>query len=219
MDDSIFKYCEDHTSQPSAEINDIYRSIALHTAMPHISSTPYQGQLLRLLSLMVRPRLAVEVGSFAGFGAVHIAQGIPEDGCLHIVEANEECEPLITEHLQQAHVAHKVQLHIGQGADVIPQLPDGIGLAFVDADKLNYERYYDLLLPKMAPGGLLIFDNMLWYGRVMETAETDLRCDRSTRIIQALNSRITADPRVDNILLPLRDGLMICRVREDDEKC
>lgn len=212
MTDTLNKYCEEHSSQPDAALNAIYRGIALHTANPHMASTPYQGVLLQMLTQVKQPQVAVELGSFAGYGAVCIARGLAPGGVLHVVEAEEEYEELICENARQAQVEERIRLHIGQALDVLPTLPDGIDLAFVDADKENYEQYYEMLLPKMNAGGILLFDNMLWYGRVLETPETDLRCDRSTRIIQQLNRRITEDPRVENILLPVRDGIMMCRV-------
>lgn len=213
MSVTIDDYCDAHTSQPEGVLNDIYRSIALHTANPHMSSSPYQGVLLEMLVSLKQPRIAVELGSYAGYGSVCMARGLAPDGMLHVVEANEECEYLIRQHLDMAGMSARVSIHIGQALEVIPQLPDGIEVAFVDADKVNYQQYYDMLLPKMASGGLLILDNMLWYGRVLESPETQLRCDRSTRVIQQLNDYITNDTRVSNILLPLRDGVMVCMVR------
>lgn len=213
MDTSaIENYCAQHTSAPDDALRSVYRSIAMHTVNPNMSSSPYQGVLLQLFTQMTAPAIAVEIGSFAGYGAISIARGMPAGGTIHVIEANEEYEETILHHAQMASVSDRIRLHIGQALSIIPILPDGIGLAFIDADKTNYENYYRLLLPKMRPGGILIFDNMLWYGRVMEEPETQLRCDRSTRIIQHLNDLITADPRVDNILLPVRDGLMLCRV-------
>ena len=119
-----------------------------------------------------------------------------------------------------AGISDRIRLHIGQAKDIIPSLPDDIGLAYIDADKENYSLYYTLLLPKMRPGGILLFDNMLWYGQVptLDTNPsafgTQLRRDRDIHAIHDLNRRITDDPRIDNILLPLRDGLMLCRVKE-----
>lgn len=213
MDEQLYQYCEEHTSAPDDALRSIHRSIALHTANPNMASSPYQGQMLQLLTQLAAPEIAVEIGSYAGYGAVCIARGLPKNGTLHVIEVEEEYEDLILHHARMASVEDKINIHIGTAIELIPQMPDGIGLAFVDADKLNYETYYDLLLPKMRAGGLLLFDNMLWYGRVLDTAESQLRTDRSTRVIQQLNSHITHDPRVDNILLPLRDGLMICRVK------
>lgn len=213
MDEQLYQYCEEHTSAPDDALRSIHRSIALHTANPNMASSPYQGQMLQLLTQLAAPEIAVEIGSYAGYGAVCIARGLPKNGTLHVIEVEEEYEDLILHHARMASVEDKINIHIGTAIELISQMPDGIGLAFVDADKLNYETYYDLLLPKMRAGGLLLFDNMLWYGRVLDTAESQLRTDRSTRVIQQLNSHITHDPRVDNILLPLRDGLMICRVK------
>lgn len=218
--DAILDYCARHTAQPDATLQAIYRSVALHTANPHMASTPYQGALLQLLAAIIQPSIAVEIGSHAGFGAVCIAQGMGGCGTLHLIESNEEYQPLIMRHAQMASVQNAIQLHIGDASHLIPTLPDGIGFAFVDADKEQYDHYYTLLLPKMRPGGIMLFDNMLWYGRVVEAEQqpdhpqSQLRCNRQTQAIHQLNCRITADPRVDNILLPLRDGLMLCRVKD-----
>lgn len=211
--DAIEDYCDRHTSQPDLALRDIYRSIALHTANPHMASTPYQGQLLQMLTQMCTPNIAVEIGSYAGYGAVCIARGLPADGLLHVIEIDEEYEDIILHHAKIAGVSDKIRLLIGDAQDLISTLPDDIGLAFIDADKINYVSYYQMLLPKMKHGGIMIFDNMLWYGRVTETCDSQLRCDCSTREIQRLNDIITADENVDNILLPIRDGLMICRVK------
>lgn len=211
---TIEDYCAQHTSAPDEQLNAIYRSIALHTANPGMSSSPYQGVLLEMITRTLSPTVAIEVGSYAGYGAVCIARGLPQGGILHAIEANEEYEEMILRHAQEAGVQDCIKLHIGQALDILPTLPDGIGLAFIDADKTNYINYYNLILPKMRPGGLILFDNMLWYGRVIEEPKTQLRCDRSTRIIQQLGDTLTADPRIQNILLPIRDGLMICRLCE-----
>lgn len=209
----IERYCEEHSSSDNPALSQIYRSVMLYSANPQMASTPYQGLLLQMLAAIAKPRIAIEVGSYAGYGAVCIAKGLPQDSTLHIIEVDEEHEDSILRHTAAAGVADKVLLHIGPALDVIPTLPDGIGFAFVDADKVNYSRYYDLLLPKMETSGLLLFDNMLWHGRVEDNpTHSHLRCNQSTRIIQELNTRITADPRVQNILLPIRDGLMLCRI-------
>ncbi len=212
LTNTIEDYCAEHTSVPGRPLNDIYRSVALHTANPGMSTSPYQGVLLEMLTRLVSPTVAVEVGCYAGYGAACIARGLPEGGVLHTIEANEEYEEMIMRHASMAQVRERIKLHIGQALKILPTLPDGIGLAYVDADKTNYANYYDLILPKMRPGGLLLLDNMLWYGRVVEEPKGQLRCDRSTRVIRELGAAITADPRVENILLPLCDGLMVCRV-------
>lgn len=217
---SSTRYCEENTSKPDPSLAAVYRSIALHTANPQMASTPYQGMLLQILASVIQPNIAVEIGSHAGYGAVCIAKGMGDRGVLHLVEANEEYEQMILRHAAMTETTQRIQLHIGQALDIIPSLPDGIDMAFVDADKENYPGYYSLLLPKMNKGGILLFDNMLWYGRVCsqpanpDNASSHLRRDRDTRAIAALNSIITSDPRVENILLPVRDGIMLCRVKD-----
>ena len=212
-------YCACHTTPLDDGLACVYRSVMLHTANPHMASSPYQGAFLRLLASMVQPDIAVEVGSHAGFGALCIAEGMAGKGTLHLIEAEEEYEPLIRGHARTAGVGHCLQLHIGQAAELIPTLPDGIGFAYVDADKENYGLYYSLLLPKMKRGGVMLFDNMLWYGGVLGVDSgnggtvSHLRSHRDARAIHSLNGLITADARVDNILLPIRDGLMLCRVK------
>lgn len=212
--DAIDEYCSRNTSAPDDSLNAIYRSIMLHTHNPQMSSTPYQGMLLQILTRIATPTLAVEVGCFAGYGTVSIARGLPKGGILHAIEVDEEREEMIRKHLAMTSLSDRVCLHIGPALDIIPTLPDNIDLAFVDADKTNYLNYYRLLLNKTRPGGILIFDNMLWYGRVTQETDSQLRCDRSTRTIQQLNKAITDDPRIENILLPIRDGLMVCRVKD-----
>lgn len=217
-------YCAQHTTPPDEALYAVYRSVMLHTATPHMASTPYQGTLLQMLAAIIQPEVAVEIGTQAGFGAMCLARGMNGRGTLHLVEANEEYEPIIRRHAKATGLDQRLQLHIGRAADVIPILPDGIALAYIDADKENYSLYYTLLLPKMRPGGILLFDNMLWYGQVptLDTNPsafgTQLRRDRDIHAIHDLNQRITDDPRIDNILLPLRDGLMLCRVKESYSK-
>lgn len=207
-DSEIQQYAERHTSALEGAIGDVYRSIQLHTANPHQSSTPYQGLLLQMLSRMVKPQRAVEIGVFAGFSAINIAEGLRPDGMLYAIEADEECAAMIEQNLREAGVEDKVKLCIGPALDIIGHLPDALDFVFVDADKRNYLNYYEQILPKMRTGGVLVFDNMLWYGNVLKAD-----ADAETEVIKQLNDRITSDERVRNILLPIRDGLMLC------EKC
>ena len=212
-------YCVAHTTPLDDQLNAVYRSVQLHTANPHMASSPYQGIFLQMLASSLRPDIALEIGTHVGFGTSCIARGLDQNATLHTIEANEEYEPLIREHTKTAGIQANIQIHIGNAEKIIPSLPDGIGLAYIDADKENYPLYYNLILPKMKEGGIILLDNMLWYGRVVDlecnpdTAENQLRCNREARIIHKLNQDITADERVDNILLPFRDGIMMCRVR------
>lgn len=207
IEKKVVEYCEDHSTQPDEELYNIYRSINLQTANPHQSSTPYQGLLLQMLAEMQKPRTAVEIGCFAGYSTICIARGLAAEGKLHAVEGEIEYRDRILGNAHKAGVEDQIVIHIGQALDVIPTLPDEIDFAFVDADKQNYINYYHQLLPKMSQGGLLIFDNTLWYGRVLNPDDRN----REVQILRQLNDLIQADASVQNILLPVRDGLMICR--------
>ena len=210
---SISDYCQSHTSPNDASLDAIERSVYLHTPNPHQSSDAFQGRFLQILSAIIQPKVVVELGVYAAFSTVCLAQGLARDGRLYAVEADEERETLIRQHLQMAGVENRVQLCMGKALEVMPSLPDEIDLAFVDADKEHYPDYYQLLLPKMRQGGVLLFDNMLWYGKVLDPANSQLRADREAQIIAQLNDTIQQDPRVENILLPIRDGIMLCRKR------
>lgn len=203
-------YAESHTSSEDEVLYGINRSIHLHTANPRMSSGPYQGRLLQILSELVAPKVAVEIGVFAGYASICIARGLAQGGRLYAIEADEEFESMIRRHLAEAGVDDRVEVVMAQAKDAIPALPDGIDLAYLDADKVSYLDYYELLVPKMNRGGLLLVDNILWNGKVLfEQPEGD----KETIVLQSLNDRIQSDPRVENVLLPIRDGLMLVRVK------
>lgn len=203
------EYAALHTSEQDEVMYAIDRSIHLHTANPRMSSGPVQGRLLQILSEMLRPHTAVEIGVFAGYASVCLARGLAQGGRLYAVEAEEEYEDMIRRHLAVAGVADRVELAVGRALSVIPSLPDQIDLVYLDADKICYLDYYELLVPKMRQGGILLIDNMLWGGKVLFPQPQG---DRETAVLKALNDRIQTDPRVENILLPFRDGLMLARV-------
>lgn len=202
--DAITRYCEEHSSQPDGQLHRLYRRIWLETAVPHQSSSPYQGLFLEMLTRAKRPRLAVEVGAFMGYSTVCIARGLADGGMLHTIEGNEEYIQPIEENLTTCGMRNRVTIHNGDAHSLLPTMPDGIELAFVDADKQSYRQYYELLLPKMAQGGLLLLDNMLWYGNVIEPDSHEATA------IDGLSRSLAADQRIRCTLLPLRDGIMIC---------
>lgn len=205
--DDTLAYCEAHSTPQDATLREVYRDIQLHTAVPHNSTSPYMGHVVSTLCKMIRPMVAVELGVFGGYGTICIARGLADGGRLYAIEAEEEYEPMIRRHLHTAAVDSSVDLMIGKALDVIVELPDNIDFAFIDADKLNYINYYEALLPKMSRGGWLLFDNMLWYGNVVNH-----HTDATTQLLSSLNDKIASDPRVECLMLPLGDGVMVCRV-------
>lgn len=206
--DKTLDYCYAHTTPPDPIWTLVERATHLRTLSPQMLSGPYQGMLIRFLTQMIQPRRVMEIGTFTAYTSICIAQALPHDGMLHTIEVNDELAWLIRSHLKDAGMENKVQLHIGDAAQVIPVLDEVFDLVFLDAGKLDYPQHYELALAKTRPGGFLLADNVLWDGKVANGDEKD----ETARVLRAFNDFIQQDPRVENILLPVRDGLLLMRV-------
>ncbi len=205
--DRSFEYCFAHTSPTEAILLELERETHLRTLSPQMLSGDYQGTLLRFLSQMINPRRALEIGTFTGYTAICIAQGLTPDGLLHTIEVNDELRWITQKYFQKAGLSHKIRLHVGDAATVIPSLDEVFDLVFMDAGKLDYAKHYELALAKTRAGGYLLADNVLWDGKV---AGAD-RKDETAIALRAFNDFVHQDLRVDNILLPIRDGIMMMR--------
>ncbi len=211
VDNKLFQYCEDFSDAPDTVLYELERETHLKTLAPQMMSGALQGQLLRLLSQLKRPRLALEIGTFTGYAAICLAQGLADGGKLHTIEVNPEREYLIRKYLKKAGLEGRVELHIGDALQLIPDLPAPYDLVFIDAGKQHYRTYYELIIDRVAPGGLILADNVLWSGKVA----TELReTDPDTRKLHEFNTLLKADERVESLLLPIRDGLLAARKRE-----
>lgn len=204
-----WEYCLAHTTEPSAILSALDRETNLKTLSPQMQSGPYQGTLLRFVSQMIRPRRILEIGTFTGYSTLCLAAGLEADGLLHTIEANDELAWIIGKYTAEAGLASKVRLHLGDAGQIIPTLDEVFDLVFLDAGKLDYQQHYEMALPKIRPGGFLLADNVLWDGKV---AGGDNK-DETARVLRAFNAQVHADERVENIVLPLRDGLMMVRKR------
>lgn len=205
--DKTLDYCYTHTSPVDASLQAAERVTHLRTLSPQMLSGPYQGMLIRFISQMIRPLRALEVGTFTGYTAICIAQGMPEGGVLDTIEVNDELGWLIRSNLQGAGVEGQVRLHLGDAAHIIPTLDAGFDLVFLDAGKLDYAKHYELALAKTRSGGFILADNVLWDGKVAGGDEKD----ETARVLRDFNDFVQHDPRVENILLPIRDGIMVMR--------
>ena len=165
-----------------------------------------QGRFLSLIAKLMHPRRILEIGTFTGYSALCLAEGLAGDGVLTTLEANDELENLIRTYIHAAGFSKKIDLRIGDALEIIPTLDDVFDLVFIDAAKRDYPTYFDLVVPKVRSGGLIIADNILWSGRVAEEIK-----DLDTTIIDGFNKKVLADGRVECLLLPLRDGLMMAR--------
>jgi caffeoyl-CoA O-methyltransferase len=200
-------YCLQHTTPVAPVLEQLERATHLYTLSPVMASGPYQGMLLQFISYMIKPKRVLEIGAFTGYAAICLAQGLPEDGLLHTIEVNDELAWIAKTHFEKAGLAHKIILHHGDAALVAPNLGEWFDLVLLDAGKLDYPEHYELALSIMKSGAFLIADNVLWDGKV---ASGDTR-DETAVLLRHFNTMVQSDDRVENILLPIRDGLMLVR--------
>ena len=210
----IPKEIEDYALKNSdAEIEvlqKLNRETHVRMTMPQMLSGHMQGLMLQMFSKMIRPKNILEIGTFTGYSAICLAQGLQEGGLLHTIDVNEEFKPMILRYIKLAGLEGKIRLHIGPAVNILPTLKEEFDLVFIDADKENYSAYYDLVFHRVKQGGYIIADNVLWSGKVLNSA---MKMDFETKSLLEYSRKINADPRVENVILPLRDGLMIARKR------
>lgn len=209
-EDKLLQYCLEHSGTPGPVLLALERETHLRTIQPQMLSGPLQGMFLQMISRMLQPRRILEIGTFTGYSAICLAQGLPHDGMLHTIEADDELEPIIRKYVRMAGLEAKITLHLGDAGSVVPRLQEIFDLVFLDAGKQDYWQHYERALPKMRPGAFLLADNALWAGKVLHDER-----DPAARALRDFNERVHADERVENLLLPLRDGLMMVRKREN----
>jgi predicted O-methyltransferase YrrM len=208
IDPQLIDYAEHHTSPESDLLQRINRETNLEVLMPRMLSGHLQGRILAMISKMVNPVYIVEIGTFTGYSALCMAEGLRKSGKLITIEYNEELQQRILGYFNESEYANLIDLRIGDAMQILPTLAKGIDLVFIDADKTNYLNYYNIILDKLNPGGYIIADNVLWSGKVIEKVNLD---DADTIALKKFNTFVQEDERVENILLPLRDGLMLIR--------
>ena len=201
------EYIEAHTTKADATLAELYRETHLHVMNPRMASGPVQGQFLQFICQMMQPKRVLEIGTFTGYSAICLAKALPTEGKLITIEANVEYEDIIRKYFSKAQVADKIDLIFGDAKKVIPTLPNGFDFVFIDADKISYPTYYDLVIDKVNVGGFILADNVLWEGKVLN-ANTK---EHDTQAIITFNNKVQDDPRVENVLLPIRDGLLMVR--------
>ena len=209
IDEDLQRYAEEHTSPESELLHKVNRQTHLSVMKPRMLSGHMQGRLLAMFSHMIKPKQVLEVGTYTGYSALCLAEGLQEGGTLHTIDINEELEERVRGYFEEAGLSQSINYYIGNALDIIPTIDATFDLVFIDADKINNAAYYDMVIDRMAPGGYIIADNVLWSGKVLEKYRKKL--DEDTAALLAFNKKVHDDPRVENILLPIRDGLMIAR--------
>ncbi len=202
----INAYCQSHTTPPSDVLYELERATHLKTLSPQMLSGHMQGTVLRFISGMLRPDVVLEIGTFTGYSAICLAEGLSKEGVLHTIDPNPELRHISQEFFAKAGIEKKVVSHLGKAEEIIPNLDLVFDLVFIDAGKQQYALFYDLIIEKVRPGGIILVDNTLWSGKVVLEKK-----DADTRVIDEFNKKVHEDKRVENVLMPIRDGLMMIR--------
>lgn len=208
IDSELEKYAETHSSKESDLLYRLNRETHLKVLIPRMLSGAMQGKLLEMLSLMIRPKQILEIGTYTGYSAICLAKGLAVDGVLHTIEKNPELENIAKKYFAKAEIEHQINYHLGNALDVIPKIEEFFDLVFLDADKENYLNYYHLIFDKIRSGGYILADNVFWSGKVLTTPNPQ---DKEAIGIIEFNKFIQQDERVENVMLPLRDGLSLIR--------
>jgi caffeoyl-CoA O-methyltransferase len=206
INSSLQEYAEQHTTPESAILKRVNRDTHAYVLRPRMLSGHLQGRVLSMISHMIKPGRVLEIGTYTGYSAICLAEGLRPGGKIITLDINEELEDQVRKNFTDAGIQEQVDYRIGNALDIIPTLTDTFDLVFIDADKENYGRYFDLVIDKVRPDGFILADNVLWSGKVV--AE---KPDKDTRAIIDFNRKIQEDPRVENVLLPIRDGVMLIR--------
>jgi len=203
-------YLEEHTTDEDQLMHEVNRQTHLTTYYPRMLSGKVQGKFLEFISKMMRPESILEIGSFTGYSALALAKGLSPTGKLITIDINEELETTLRNHFSQSEHAAQIELLIGNALEIIPTLNLVFDLIFIDGDKEQYTDYYEVALEKLKPGGFMLIDNVLWSGKVFEENASS---DKETSGIIALNDMVTHDPRVEQVMLSIRDGILMIRKR------
>lgn len=202
-------YVTQHSENEPELLQELSRQTHLKVLQPRMLSGHFQGRVLSLVSKLIRPKTVLEIGTYTGYATLCLAEGLTENGSIHTIDVNEELYDLQRTFFDKSGKGKQINQHIGQAADIIPTLNQKFDLVFIDADKKNYSLYFDLIIDKMNSGGIILSDNVLWSGKVLDNINPN---DKQTVAINAYNQKLKEDPRMETILLPIRDGLSISRV-------
>jgi|APTNR8051073442_1049403.scaffolds.fasta_scaffold18640_2 predicted O-methyltransferase YrrM len=208
IDPDIEAYCEAHSGEESTHLRALRAETYASVQLPDMLSGHVQGRLLSLLSKLTQPKLALEIGTFTGYSALCLAEGLAPGGTLHTIDIFTPVAAMADRYFRKADMHRRIQQHIAPALEVIPRIEGRFDLVFIDADKSNYTNYLDMVIDRMNPGGLIIADNVLWSGKVLDKA-TDQ--DSDTKGLAAYARRVNTDDRLESVLLPLRDGLLVSR--------
>ncbi|MDC3153608.1 O-methyltransferase [Bacteroidota bacterium] len=210
LPENIQKYISDNSQSESLILKELNRYTNSKVILPRMLSGHVQGRFLSMISKLVNPEIILEVGTYTGYSCLCLAEGLKKNGKIITIEKNEEFASIAKKFFDRSKYKEKISLHVEDAASAIQNINEKIDLAFIDADKLNYTKYYDMLFPKLKAGGLIVADNVLWSGKVTEEVG-----DNETQSIKNFNTKVKNDERVENLIVGIRDGIMVCQKIKD----
>lgn len=209
LPENLDDYVVAHSAQEPAHLKALTKETYQKILQPRMLSGAYQGRVLSMISKLVNPKSILEIGTFAGYSALCLAEGLQDNGTLHTIDIKEEMQDFQRKHFDASPYGSQIIQHLGQALDIIPTIDTTFDLVFIDADKRNYINYFYTIIDKMNPGGIILSDNVLWSGKVVETLK---KKDVDTKVLLDYNILLNEDSRVETVLLPIRDGLTVSRV-------
>jgi len=209
IDEQLSAYAEKHTTAEPELLQKLNRDTYANVLIPRMLSGHLQGRILSMFSHMIQPKRILEIGTYTGYSALCLAEGLTPDGKLITMDINEELEDRVRRYINDSDYSSQIDFHVGNALEIIPTLEDELDLVFIDADKPNYSNYFDLVIDKLRTGGIIIADNVLWSAKVLDPEQ--LANDEDTKALHEFNEKMQQDSRVENVLMPVRDGLMVVR--------
>ncbi|MGF1557968.1 MAG: O-methyltransferase [Flavobacteriaceae bacterium] len=209
LSEALENYIKAHSENEPPVLQQLTRETHLKVVQPRMITGHFQGRVLSMLSKLIHPRYILEIGTYTGYSAICLAEGLQQNGQLHTIDINEELTDLQRKYFDQTTFGQQIVQHIGDALAIIPTLEMTFDLVFIDAEKVSYDAYFEAVIKKTKRGGIILSDNVLWTGKVIEPLDPK---DKATKVLLDYNSKLKEDPRVETVLLPIRDGLTVCRV-------
>lgn len=209
LPESLENYITLHSENEPDILRKLTRETHLKVVQPRMITGHYQGRVLSILSRIIRPGRVLEIGTYTGYSAICLAEGLPDDGLLHTIDINEELSEIQRKYFDRSGFGNKIIQHTGDALKIIPEFNQIFDLVFIDAEKKMYDAYFEAVIKKTKPGSIILTDNVLWSGKVIDPVD---KKDVVTRNLLAYNKKLKNDPRVETVLLSIRDGLTLCRV-------
>lgn len=210
LPENIDQYASDHSQKEPELLQELFHETWQKALVPRMISGHFQGRVLSMISKLTNPKTILEIGTYTGYSALCLAEGLQKDGILHTIDHNEELYDFQRKYFDRSDYKHQIKQYVGEALDVVAEIQGPFDLVFIDADKSNYSNYFKAIIDKMNPGGVILSDNVLWSGKVTETPNDK---DEDTKALISYNKMMNNDSRIETVLLPIRDGLTVSRVK------